>query len=463
MSRKPEGYAEKLCAKCGATVEEGRARCKRCQSAAAWKWRARVTYTIDTCRCDHPGNAHPVAQGARRQLIRGGCTLCACPRYTPLRREWRRFADPNTKAVALDLARQRAKEIAEGGQRPELSPPPVRREERLFRDLAAEYIASYVKPPRYENGEKLSGMQDHKGVRSVIVNVLIPAKGKRPVEELTYAELRELRDSLLDAPKLRAGRNGHTVETTGARSLARVNRIMATLRAMLNHGVDLKWIVANPMNAGRGKSLVVMGAEKARERILTRPEELRMLAEYGGVPMVRSRDAFVMALDTGMRRGELLKLRVEHVHLDVNEIRLPWEITKTKKPRTLTMSGRVREIMVRRCAERAGEECVFSDLSETIIRDDFAAVRDAAEVTGLQLRDLRATLATRLLHAGISEAEISMMTGHRFDQRTNEAPVLRKHYLRLDADTLNRALLAIDTTNREAAEGEGAAEAEVIH
>jgi integrase len=443
MPRKPEGYAEKF----------------------NGQWRGRVTFTVDACKCDHPSAVHTLERGYRRRMTRGACTLCGgvCAKYAPQRREWRRVADPNTKAVALEIARQRAREIASGDYRGDdhHEPPAMRRQEKRFADLAALYIEAYAVPPRYDNGIKVSGMQDHAGVRSIITNVLVAAIGDRPVAELTYAELRALRDARLTAPKLRAGRNGHTVEVEGSRSLARVNREMATLRAVLNHGVDLRWIAANPMKAGRGKSLVVTSGERARERILSPAEEARMLKAFNELAEAaarakdgatkssapdpsRTRDFVVTALDSGIRSGELRKVAAGHVDFEANAIRLPWEITKSKKARIVPMSSRVREIMARRCQARAADALVFAELSETIVRDDFAAACATAGIVGLQLRDLRATLATRLMAAGVSEAEIAAMTGHRFSNREGVAPVLRKNYLRVTPEALDRAAAAMD-------------------
>jgi integrase len=405
------------------------------------KWTARVTWSrADECACSHGVGEHDVA--APRP-----CLACAaCPRFTGKRQEWRRVAEPNSKAVAGEYVREKLRQITTG-ETPS-APSPLTR--LTFAQLAEKYKSAHVCAPIYENGVKLRGMNDHAGVRATIDRVLVPALGAIPIAELTHPRLEELRNARLAAPKLRGGRK--VVETKGTRSIARVNREMSVLRSILHYAVDLGAIVKTPMKAGRGCSLVVLAAERARDRVLSVSEEARLLEAWGATPIVRSRDYFIVALDTGMRTAEMFGITPADVDMAANMIRLPWEITKKKRARIVPMSSRVKAIMRRRIAERKREtgRRVFDDLSETIVRNDFIVAKSEAAVKDFRLHDCRATVATRLLQAGLSDAEIAMMTGHRFSRQHGGAAgttVLRKHYLRLTPKTLDRATRAIDDVN----------------
>ena len=210
---------------------------------------------------------------------------------------------------------------------------------------------------------------------------------------------------------------------------------------------DLGVIVRNPMRGGRDRSLVNLSAERPRDRVLTAAEETRLLKAFRAPEIVRSRDYFIVALDTGMREAEMFGLTVAAIDFEAKVIRLPWEITKTKKARIVAMSRRVKDILQARCASRSRGDRIFSDLSDTVVRKDFIAAKAAAKVEDFRMHDCRATVATRFLESGLSEAEIAMMTGHRFQRREGSAgssPVLRKYYLRLTPQTITRAANAMD-------------------
>jgi hypothetical protein len=150
------------------------------------------------------------------------------------------------------------------------------------------YMGANVCAPIYEHGMKLRGMQDHRGVRSIIRNILIPALGSKLIDGIVYDDLRRLRDERLAAPRLRGGKK--IVPSKGTRSIARVNREMSVARAIFNYAInDLGILQRNPCRAGRGRSIVVLAAETPRDRVLSLDEEKRMLAKYPK----RSADYFI--------------------------------------------------------------------------------------------------------------------------------------------------------------------------
>ena len=316
---------------------------------------------------------------------------------------------------------------------------------RTFTDLALDFIDKYVKPPVYQNGQKLAGMADHKGVRSIIEKILIPSLGHRSLLAITHPELRALRDRRLKAPKLRGGKKIVTLDGE-SRSLARVNREMAVARMVFNHGVDLNVIARNPMIGPKRRSLVLVSAENARERVLTYEEEKRLLKNYVKLAK-RTVDVFVVAIDTGLRWSELYGLEVRDIDFGTGVIAVRWEIAKSKRARQVPISRRVRAILKRRCRSAEPSLRIFQDLSYTVVRNDLRKVRAAAKVDDFRLHDARATFASRLLAAGISEAEIARLTGHMFRRQLGEkaaAPTLRKHYLRPDRVSFDRVGSILD-------------------
>lgn len=385
---------------------------------------------------------------------------------TRQRREWCQMA--RTKDAARDLENEWRALLRQGiysreREAAEILPPAIA---GTFRAVAIAYRDAAAVAPVYENRVKLGGLADWKGVRSVIEHVLIPALGDRPIAEITHAELVRFRDARLAAPKLRPvrvkakdaikGRQAKMIETDGRRSIARINREMSVLRQIFSYAVDARAIDHNPTVGHRGKPLVILRAERPRERVLTIDEERALLKAYDDQELQRkegarqgSRDVIVVLIDSGMRVGEVLRLVRRDVDLAAAVIRIPWEITKTKRPRLVPLSKRTRAIFTRRCAELAADVRPFADLSYQIVRDDFTAARTAAGIVGFRMHDLRATVATRLLEVGVSEVEIARMTGHRIKPGTATesatAPTLRKHYLRAGEKSIPRLADALDS------------------
>lgn len=371
---------------------------------------------------------------------------------TKRRKEWRRVANPNTKAVAGELVREKVRRLQAGvyeDDARDVDPGII--DALTFREVAEKYLEAYVSEPIYENGIKIRGMKDHRGVRSVVTNVFLPALGRRPIASIRHADLIKLRDKRLDEPKLHGWTEGSGADRVrkvatvkGKRSIARVNREMATLRAIFNFALDSGYLEKSPMRGERKQSLVVMAAERGRDRVLTLAEERRLLAAFAGDKKIaRTRDFVVAAIDTGMRRSELLNLEERDVDLAAGVLRLRWEATKSKRSRMVPISSRVRAVLTARLTGTATNR-IFANLSETIVRNDFTLARERAKLADFRLHDCRATVATRLLQAGVSEAEIAMMTGHRVQRGNGDASTLRKHYLRLTPETLDRATGAIN-------------------
>jgi integrase len=95
----------------------------------------------------------------------------------------------------------------------------------------------------------------------------------------------------------------------------------------------------------------------ARERYLTDDEEKRLFAVLVG-RRIHLRPIIVVALQTGMRQGEILGLRWEHVDFDQKTIFVAH--TKTGRPRRIPMSKSV-DVELRSLKQDASsDEHVFS-------------------------------------------------------------------------------------------------------
>ena len=122
-------------------------------------------------------------------------------------------------------------------------------------------------------------------------------------------------------------------------SVSGINRELAVLRRMLRIAHEWGQLAAVPV-------IHLLPGEKQSDRILSHVEEDLYLT---GVPL-RLRQFATVALDTGMRPEEILRLRWEHVHFDpAGDARFGYLHNphgKTAKARrNLPMTARVRALL----------------------------------------------------------------------------------------------------------------------
>src|SRR5262249_27081703 len=103
------------------------------------------------------------------------------------------------------------------------------------------------------------------------------------------------------------------------------------LRRMMNVAQRKGWIFRSPFAAG--DSFISLADENKRERILTREEELKLLAACETGQRTHLRAILICALDTGMRQGEIFALRWRDVDFENGLLTIQAFHTKTMKER----------------------------------------------------------------------------------------------------------------------------------
>jgi integrase len=297
-------------------------------------------------------------------------------------------------------------------------------ENKTFAQLCAYYEERYLIEAVYQGERKVAGLRDAQKQRYL----LVPLKryfGQKRLRSLTYDDLRAFRLLRLKSPT----RDGRT------RSIASVNREMALLRRMLNVAQAEGWLIRNPFKAG--ESLISIADEKQRERILTPEEESRLLAACTG-RRSHLRAIIIAALDTGCRRGELLKLKWSDVEFDSRTITIQAFNTKTMRERQLTTTTRLYLELEKlwQASDRNCESLVFGIHDN--VKHAFTSVRSKASLPDLRFHDLRHTAATRLVSCHISLPEVGRVLGHTQPQTTYR-------YTNLTSETAKRAASALES------------------
>ena len=114
-----------------------------------------------------------------------------------------------------------------------------------------------------------------------------------------------------------------------------------------------------------------------------------------------------LAIETAMRKGELLSLQWSNIDLDKSIALLPQ--TKNGSARWVPLSPRASEILL--SLDRAGER-VFP-IGPDALRHGWDRLCRRAEIEGLRFHDLRHEAVSRLFEMNLSVPEVAFISGHK--------------------------------------------------
>jgi integrase len=128
----------------------------------------------------------------------------------------------------------------------------------------------------------------------------------------------------------------------------------------------------------------------------------------------------VMAIHTGMRRGELLNLKWQHV--DFERSLLYVTNTKTGHDRDVPVNSLVRSVLLELREISGSFEYVFTNPKTgtrlTEVKHGFVSACREANIEDFHFHDLRHTTGTRLADRGVDAFAIAELLGHRDLQTT---------------------------------------------
>lgn len=152
-------------------------------------------------------------------------------------------------------------------------------------------------------------------------------------------------------------------------------------------------------------------APQGRKRRLEDGEEARLLAacDRGRNPLLRP--IIILAIETGMRRGELIALRWEHVDLVQRIAHLP--LTKNGESRDVPLSRRATDTLVTVSKQKKLLAELVFPVSGNSLRLAFERLRTRAQLSDFHFHDLRHEAISRLFERGLSMAEVGAISGHK--------------------------------------------------
>jgi integrase len=189
-----------------------------------------------------------------------------------------------------------------------------------------------------------------------------------------------------------------------------VNRVLGNLKHMLNKAVEWKLLHENPF-----AKVKLLPIQRYPERILTEDEEVKLLTACHRVRARHLPAIVILALHTGMRKGEILSLQWSQVDLANRMIRI--DVAKTtSSERKIPMNDTVFNLLTAMRLKRKSQ-IVFPSVRNRggRFRDPKKAYWAAVEKAGIphiRFHDLRHTFATRLVRAGVDLITIQHLLGH---------------------------------------------------
>lgn len=248
--------------------------------------------------------------------------------------------------------------------------------------------------------------------------------GPLPLRDLTLERLESWQGGLAFAPRLpRSNRN----KSAAALSPATVNRYLQTLKAMMTKACDWRLITERRLREIR-KIKLTDERYNRRKDFLSREEAERLInsAEQDIKPII------ICALQTGMRKGEILSLKWPQVDLTHRVIHLPK--TKSGDPRSLPINDRL-DTTLRGLVRSINDEHVFlnpetgtrwHDLKRAFPR---AVKKAKLGPRGIVFHHLRHTVASWLVMEGTPLLTVAAILGHADVQMVMRYAHLSKGHL----------------------------------
>ena len=269
-----------------------------------------------------------------------------------------------------------------------------------FADLAARFLADGS--PRPYHLDRLK--------------VLLPHFGEWSIGRISKSAVREYR--------ILRHKEKQLTETT-------LNRDIEVLRHLLYWAMDEGFITANPL------ARIRLPRQRRKPRpILSFEEEVKLLS--AAAPHLRQ--IVIGALDSGMRRGELLSQRAEHIDLNRRVLLVTHSKTAGGESREIPLTARLAHLLATLKHDKT-EGLVFTFKGRPIqrIKTAWKAAVRRSGIRYFRFHDLRHTFNTRLMEAGVLQDVRKALMGHSSGEEVNslythvELPVKREAIRKLEA------------------------------
>lgn len=276
-----------------------------------------------------------------------------------------------SKKLAEDVLRKRKVEIAENKFLD------VNKEQRIkFKDFAHTYLETHAKP----NKRSWQTTDRH------YLKRLVPFFGEKYLYEINPMMIERFK-----------------AERKAEVSVASVNRELALLKCMFNKAIDWNMTKENPV-----RKVKLFKENNWRTRYLEKEELVRLLRNSSFI----LRAIITVAVNTGMRKGEIMWLKWSNV--DIGRSYITLHQTKNGEKRFVPMNKAVRETLI---AVRKHPESAYifagKDGEPFNFRKSFETAIGKSGILSFRFHDLRHTFASHLVMAGVDLNTVRELLGHK--------------------------------------------------
>lgn len=281
-----------------------------------------------------------------------------------------------------------------------------------FSELYARFLAEgEVKPHHLDRAKQFLPFFADTPIGHITKNEIARYRKQRHVEHLRQQDK--------DAPK-------RLSETT-------INRDVEVIRHLLFWAADEGFIPSNPI------ARIRMVRERGKRRpVISVADELKLLATCSE----HLRPIVIAALDTGMRRGELLNQLWEDVDFDRNLLSVTHSKTAEGEHRLIPLTGRLSEMLA---GMRQAKGVIFTYEGQPLrrIKTGWAGALRRAGISRYRFHDLRHSFNSRLAGIGVIADIRKELMGH------SRGGDVHSIYTHVELPTLQDAISRLDAWHAE--------------
>lgn len=293
-------------------------------------------------------------------------------------RKVRKSTKTTNRRIAQGIYDMTKWEIAKGSYKPESQ------KDMPFFELVDQFLEKHSKV------EKASYKRDE-----VIGEALKKYFGKTPIGEIRA----------YDVKVWRKWRSQRVTNKGTVIKKASLNRELSFLKTMFNLAVEWGWLDENP-----AEKVKLLRGEEKRLRILDRKEIAKLIECAAG----HLKPILILAVSTGMRKGEILGLKWKHVDLANGFIRIV--NSKNGDSRNVPLDSHTRDTLLKLRQGSGSEDHVFWRANNErikCVKEAFKAACIRAGIADFRFHDLRHTAASLLAAGGCDIITLQHILGHK--------------------------------------------------
>lgn len=291
-----------------------------------------------------------------------------------------------------------------------------KRESIKFVDFADEYLELHSKHKKsYYTDEKIAGL-----LKKVFAG--------KCLHEITTLEIEKFK-----------------VKRAAEVSPATVNRALAVLKSMFNRAIEWRKTTENPC-----KGVKMLKENNQRLRFLEKEEIRRLLETIDELILINKHDQYlhlkpivIIALHTGMRKGEILGLKWRDVDIQRKTIHL--SDTKNGEKRDVPMNDIVTKTIIAVPKHRDSAYIFCNQKGEPYgdIKKSFLTAIKKSDIVDFHFHDLRHTFASQLVMAGVDLNTVRDLLGHKSLEMTLRYSHLSPEHKQRAVDVLGQRMVTI--------------------